>query len=220
MQPAQARRGTSLVAGSSLALGLTLVILALVLTACSGGSSAHATRTSAATPSSSASSTSASPTTTAPPATTAPSSAGATTAPAAPGAGGLPVQPAVPIASPATFTAGVTATVISIEPIDATAALPGEIAGPAVRLTMAVQNGSAAPLDLGNVTVDLQDAAGASATSLSGNGAAPFTGSAQPGGSATGTYVFTLAQNDRTGVRIYVTCNASLPVVVFAGNLS
>lgn len=134
--------------------------------------------------------------------------------------GAASTRPPVGLDGTGVFRAGLTATVTAIEPLTATAALPGEIAGPAVRLTVAVQNGLGTAIDLGNVTVDLQDAAAASATPLSGNGARPLTGSLAPGASTTGVYVFSLAADDRDGVTLYVTASAALPVVVFAGDLS
>ncbi|MHA3703890.1 hypothetical protein ACXR2U_17100 [Jatrophihabitans sp. YIM 134969] len=197
------------------------LVAAVTLTACGGSDPAPAPTTSAAP--SSATPTSAAPSTPSTTAATTSAPSSSPTAPlttAAPPAGGDPGTKApVPIASAATFTPGLTATVITIEPITTTASLPGEIAGPGVRLTLAIQNRSSSPLDLGNVTVDLQDSSGSSATPLTGNGSKPFTGTAAPGGSATGVYVFTLPVDDRSGVRLYVTSKASLPVVVFTGDL-
>lgn len=74
-------------------------------------------------------------------------------------------------------------------------------------------------MDLTSVVVDLTDSAGASAGQLSGPGAAPFTGSVAPGQTATGVYVFSLAQDDRHGDTISVSLTASAPVVVFTGDL-
>lgn len=218
MQPRQASRGTTVVAAGSLVLGIVLTVSIFVLSACGGSSPSVA---STAPVGSSASSSSPAPTTSAPPATTAPATtAPATTAPGTTTPAEPVTRPPVPIAAAATVGPGVTATVITIEPVTATAALPGEIAGPAVRLTLAFQNSGSSPIDLGNVTVDLQDASASSATPLSGNGSAPFSGTAAPGASATGVYVFSLPAADRVGVSLYVTSNADLPVVVFTGDVS
>ena len=122
--------------------------------------------------------------------------------------------------STAAYGNGVTVTVSGVRKINTTAELPGEIAGPGVQLTIVFRNGSSAPIDLGNVVVDLQDAAGVSATSMTATPAKPVSGSLNSGATATGSYVFTLGRNFSSPAHLSVSYSAQAPVVLFSGPIS
>lgn len=126
----------------------------------------------------------------------------------------------VAMTSTAAYGNGVTVIVSGVRKINTTAELPGEIAGPGVQLTIVFRNGSPAPIDLGNVVVDLQDAAGVSATSMTATPAEPVSGSLKSGATATGIYVFTLGRDFPGPAHLSVSYSAQAPVVLFSGPIS
>lgn len=131
--------------------------------------------------------------------------------------------PAAPIARPvgldgvAEFGDGVTARLAGIEAVDVEAALPGEISGPAVRVTVELTNGSAEALSLDNVAVVVQDPAGVPVPSVASPDEKGFSGSLEAGASATGTYTFSLDPVDRGEARLTIKYAADAPTVVFTG---
>jgi hypothetical protein len=95
---------------------------------------------------------------------------------------------------------------------------PGEIAGPAVRVTVVATNDTGAPVLLETVVVDLQYGPDdSSAAPLSGPGAVRFTGELAQGASATGVYVFDVPLDQRGEVSVIVSYLASVSPVVFTG---
>lgn len=81
---------------------------------------------------------------------------------------------------------------------------PGEVGGPALQATVMLRNGGAAPLELSNLQITAQDAAGAPAPGLTGEPAQPFIGQLAPGASATGVLVFQLPTAFRAPLQIAV----------------
>lgn len=129
------------------------------------------------------------------------------------------VVSAAPVALDATSDSG-TGVGVALSGIEATtteAELPGEVAGPGVKVTVTVTNDSAAAVDLGNVVVDLQDSAGTPAIPMT-VGASPFTGSVASGATATATYVFSVPSSYTNPATITVTYAAGAPVAVFTGD--
>lgn len=153
----------------------------------------------------------------------------ATTAGRTPSGGGIdqtvPSRPMVtkaPVAlrSRAEFGGRISARISDITAIKATGQGPGEISGPALRVTFTITNGSSRRLGLGAVTANLTDSTGAPAVSLTGKPAAPFSGSAAPGASRTGVYVFSVATDRRSPVTISLNYAADAAVVLFKGSAS
>jgi hypothetical protein len=136
-----------------------------------------------------------------------------------------PTGPTAPVAEPvaidavATFSPGVTASITDLSPIEVEAQLPGEKSGPAIRVTLRLDNGGPTPIDLSNVAVVLTPTTGVPVAHVSSTTDEPFTESVEPGASATGTYVFGVAPSDREGAQISMKFAADQPTVVFAGNL-
>ncbi len=107
-----------------------------------------------------------------------------------------------------------------VESVQGEARLPGEIAGPAIRVTVRVKNGSSKALDVGNARVSAyygsdQTPAGV----LTAPGGKQFEGKIAPRGEADGVYLFTIPTADRDNVRITVDTAAGVPVAVFAGRM-
>lgn len=129
------------------------------------------------------------------------------------------VRDPVAIDAVADFGDGVTARITSVEPVDAEAFMPGEVSGPGVRLTVALTNGTDAPLDLDLVTVELFDASGRPSTLITPHDVTQLTGALAPGATSDGSYLFTIAVADRSDVEVRVTYAAPNPTVVFQGSL-
>ena len=167
--------------------------------------------------------------------TDAPAATAATTVPGptAPPTTGVPPSPTslvtvpegeIEVADPidtdevADFGTGVTAEIVGLEAVDGVAKLPGEISGPALRVTVRLTNGSDAALALARVQVDLNSGADrAPGLALTEPGAAPFVGELAPGDSADGVYVFGVPADRRDQVRVLVLYSVDAPMVVFEG---
>lgn len=127
-------------------------------------------------------------------------------------------NPPVQLSETANYGNGVTVALTGIESVTTTAELPGEVAGPGVKLTVSIVNGSPSAVDLGNVVVDLQDAAGTPAIFMSASPSSPFTGSVEAGATATGTYVYSVPATYTNPATISVSYSTEVPVVVFVGD--
>jgi hypothetical protein len=105
-----------------------------------------------------------------------------------------------------------------LEAVDGEANGPGELAGPAVRVTVVATNDSPSPVLLESIVVDLTyGAQNTSAAPISGPGALRFSGEVAPGASATGVYVFEVPVDQRGAVSVLVSYAASVSPVVFQG---
>ena len=207
------RRRTAVAAVLGL-LAAVLVVLALT----TGGSDDEPAGAAGATPSATSAAPSAAPTTVAlAPAADTPAPTGPTTDADEPPASLAPV----PLDQPAAVGDGVTARVVSLDAVDATGVGPGNVTGPALRVTVAMTNGTAGALPLGGVAVDL--ASGPElvpASPVNDPSAAPFSGTVAAGGTAQGVYVFSIAAADRADVTLSVGYEAGAPVLVFTGAAS
>ncbi|MGW6175019.1 hypothetical protein ACWF5H_16150 [Arthrobacter sp. NPDC055138] len=128
-----------------------------------------------------------------------------------------PVARAVRLREPADVAGGV-ATISKIEAIEAKAEGIGQIAGPAIRFVVEVQNTSASDLKLDTAEVTVE--AGAQtlpAIRLDGSGTKLFPREVEAGKKASGTFVFLVPEDQRGQVRIYLNYAASESVVAFEG---
>jgi hypothetical protein len=128
-----------------------------------------------------------------------------------------PVAPAVPLQDSADVAGGV-ATISKIEAIQAKVEGIGQIAGPAIRFVVEVQNTSAKELKLDTAEVTVE--AGPQklpATRLDGSGTKLFPDGVAAGETAFGTFVFQVPEELRDQVRIYLNYVASESVVAFEG---
>ena len=129
------------------------------------------------------------------------------------------------VADPVAFDAatdfgnGVGIELTSIDSVEVEGRLPGEISGPGLAITIEITNGSEAEIQLDNVTVDLTDATGASASPATPQGEENLSGPLAVGASTTGTYLFTLRAEDRAGATLRVSYTADAPTVLFTGDL-
>ena len=127
-------------------------------------------------------------------------------------------EPPIALTETADFGSDVTLRISKVEEVRGTARGPGEIAGPALRLTLELKNTSKDPLSLEPLVVALEASRDHTpAPSLTGPDSKPFAGTLAPGRSATGVYVFTVPKADRDVVEVTVSATNDEPVVVFTG---
>lgn len=126
--------------------------------------------------------------------------------------------PAVALDAPAEAGDGITGSLVSIEAIEGTGVGRGNIAGPALRVTVRLTNGTDRSVPLDNVAVELTHGTDAIPTSpLDDPSRAPFGGELEPGAAAEGVYVFRVPADDRGIVSVSVGYRAGAPFMVFSG---
>lgn len=132
---------------------------------------------------------------------------------------GRETQAPVPIEQPADPVKGMTVSLVSIEAIAGEAAGPGEVSGPAIRVTVSVANQTDEDQTLQFAIVNAYYGANLTPanTFQSTGGADPLIGSVAQGKTATGVYVFSVPESQRGNVRIEVDINPDLRVVLFEG---
>ncbi len=208
--------------------GLTAIVIACglscALAACSG--SHHQADAAGSSGSSTSSSPSVTGTTTS---KAGPTVAAPTTAVSAPSVGSIHSTVAsasvhtdapLPVSATADFGTGLTARVTANQKISFSAQLPGEVSGPAAKVTIQFVNNSAAAISLANVVVNDEDAKAVPCTAVQSSPNAPVSGSLAPGKSATGVYVFELPTSYVAPLTVSVSYTTAAPVVLFVGDLS
>lgn len=132
--------------------------------------------------------------------------------------GKQPTRPPVPLTGTADFGTGLTLRVLRIQPVHGQARAPGEIAGPALQLTLQARNSGDEAVSLDGVVVAVDTGADhAPAVALSEPGGDPFRGQLGAGDSARGVYVYAVAPADRADVRITASYTGQAPAVVLRG---
>ena len=122
------------------------------------------------------------------------------------------------IDQPADIVTGVSARVTKIEAVSGVANGPGEIAGPALRVTVEVTNSAEAPFDLSAAIVNLYyGKARTPASMLSGPGVRSFPASVSPGASATGSFVFNVPKAGRGTIQVEFRGSPDASVAIFEG---
>ena len=125
----------------------------------------------------------------------------------------------VEIDEPAEFQGALEARVTSLESIQGEAAGPGEIAGPALRVTIRIENSTSEAVDLSTAIVVLYTGTEETpAVELSGPGRDPLSGRLAPGAATTGVYVFAVGAGERDQVLITVSYSPDEPAVAFEGS--
>jgi hypothetical protein len=129
-----------------------------------------------------------------------------------------PALPEVPLDAPAAVGNGIVATIASVEAIDGTAVGPGNIAGPALRVTVRIENGTAEAVSLDGVAVNLASGTDRTpASPLDDPSRVPFTGMVDPGATAEGVYVFSVPTDARDLITVEVGYQAGAPLLLFTG---
>jgi len=124
----------------------------------------------------------------------------------------------VPLEGQAEVGNGIVATLPGIEAIQGTGVGRGNIAGPALRVTVRIVNGTAGPVSLDGVAVTMAYGSETTpASPLDDPSQRPFAGMLAPGESAEGVYVFQVPSDGRSSVTIEVGYQAGAPLLVFSG---
>jgi hypothetical protein len=224
------------------ALALSLIV-AVVGTACSSGgddpaaTSAPPSAGASTVPSATTTGASTVPTTSASAAvSTSPTSATSATSresapqaspgtPSAVGSGATqPVRPvktkkSVPLDDPAEFGTGLTVRLTDIRAVKAVAQAPGEIAGPALRITVEARNRSSATIPVDRFTVFVTYGKARTPASGLSQGTKPLAGSVRARSSQDGTYVFAVPADEREQVRVEVSYSGKAPTLAFEGSV-
>ncbi|GAB3160514.1 hypothetical protein GCM10027059_08670 [Myceligenerans halotolerans] len=110
---------------------------------------------------------------------------------------------------------------VAIERTEAEPSMPGEIAGPAIRVEVAVINSGAANHALGASVVNLYYGPDRiPASSLSGSGEQDLPDSVPGGQTVTGTYEFGVPEDRTERVLVEIDVDPQLHVALFEGELS
>lgn len=133
----------------------------------------------------------------------------------------LPVKTlrVAPLTGAANFGGGVVGTISSVDAINVTTKLPGEVGGAAIKVTVEIKNDSKRAISLDAVVVNAQDSTAAPAIQVTTPPAEKFYGQLHPGHTATGVYVFTVDKAKRSPVTVSVTYSAAAPVARFKGDV-
>lgn len=116
------------------------------------------------------------------------------------------------------FGTGLVARVTGIDAVEGEAQGPGEIAGPALRVTVELRNttNKAVPLDgaIANLSYGKQRTPG---IPLSGPGVKSFPRTVAAGDTASGRYVYNVAPSEREDIEVTLSYSAEEPTVAFQG---
>jgi hypothetical protein len=128
-------------------------------------------------------------------------------------------KPPVALDEPASFGSGLVARVTGLEAVQGEARGPGETAGPALRVVVEIRNTSGRAVSLARAIVTVSyGREPAPGVALSGPGVRPLAGSVDAGGSATGSYVFGVPEDERTNIQVSISVDAAQPTVLFEGS--
>lgn len=124
--------------------------------------------------------------------------------------------PAAPLDEAAEVAPGLQVRLAGLRSVQVTGRGPGQVSGPAVEVTVEVDNTSGDTLAVDGLSVSLAYA-GTEAGPVDGRPADPVSGPVPAGQTVTGTYVFVVPtdQRDEVTVRVVV---PSQPVAVFTGS--
>jgi hypothetical protein len=126
--------------------------------------------------------------------------------------------PEVPLDAPAAVGNGVVATLPAIDAVEGQASGPGNVNGPALRVTVRVQNGTDQPIALDGVAVNLYHGADRTpASPLDDAAEQPFAGTLAAGQSADAVYVFSVPADVRDAITVEVGYEAGAPLLLFTG---
>ncbi len=129
----------------------------------------------------------------------------------------VPVRSPVPLDEAADFGTGLTVELADIAPVQGVARTSGEVAGPAVEVTVQAVNDSSDAVPLDGVVVFLSYGTDRIPASAFSQGTTPLAGTLAGGSSATGTYVFAVPEDQRDDVRIEISYTGEAPTVAFTG---
>lgn len=128
------------------------------------------------------------------------------------------IKPAVGLDETGDFGTGLTVQLTDIEAVQGVARAPGEIAGPALEVTVEAVNESTEAVSLDGVIVFLSYGEDRIPATDFGGGSAPLGGNLAAGTAATGTYVLAVPEEQRDDVRVEISYTGEAPTVAFIGS--
>ncbi len=119
------------------------------------------------------------------------------------------------------FDTGISVSIDSVKTVEVEAQTPGEVSGTAIVVTVTAENGTdeAQSLESAVVIVTATDDGEPGIGTTAGD-PEPFSGSIEPGKSATGRYVFMLEDAADREISVSVNYAAGEPVAVFTGKVA
>ncbi|MHA6693429.1 hypothetical protein [Homoserinimonas sp. A520] len=130
-------------------------------------------------------------------------------------------KPPAAIDEPAPITPSLTAEIARVEAVDGTARGPGEVAGPSLRVTVTIANSASTDAPLGTTVVSAYYGADLTpAPELREPGGSPLPAMVGAGTTATGVYIFTVPQDERSNVTIMVDYSVDVEPLVFQGDIA
>jgi hypothetical protein len=132
-----------------------------------------------------------------------------------------PALPEVALDAAAAVGNGIVARLPTIEAIEGSGVGPGNIAGPALRVTVRIENGTADAVSLDGVAVNFSYGADHTpASPLDDPSGRPFGGMLAAGEAADGIYVFSVPADARDSVTVEVGYQAGAPLLLFTGRVA
>lgn len=125
----------------------------------------------------------------------------------------------VPLDDTGDFGTGLRVVITAITSVEGKATAPGEIAGPAIRVTIVAQNVSEGDVDLAHVQLFVAYGKDQAPSNNLREGTRALTGVLEPGTAQEATYVFRVPTEKRDRVRIEISYSGDTPVVAFEGPL-
>ena len=126
----------------------------------------------------------------------------------------------VPLNKRADFGTGLTVKISDIDSVKGVARVPGEITGPALRITVVADNNSEAAIDLRSVVVFVTYSQKHTPAIKLSDGTRPLEGRLPADARREGTYVFKVPRDDRDLVRVEVSYSGKAPTISFEGPVS
>jgi hypothetical protein len=136
----------------------------------------------------------------------------------------VPVKPVktkepVPLDKTGDFGTGLSVGLEDIKSVKGAAKAPGEIAGPALKITLQATNDSKKAISLDTVTVAVSYGEDRSPAVELSDGRRPFSGKLGAGDSEKGVYIYTVPTDERDDVRVEVSYTGEAPTVAFEGSV-
>lgn len=124
--------------------------------------------------------------------------------------------PPTPPGQTANFGTGVTVRVSQVQSVNVAYQLPGDVAGPAVSVTLVLTNGGPSAFPANGVAVTATYGNATPASPVLDNGYRPFSGTIGPGATQTGVYPFRVPVADQSTVQVQVAYRSGAPIAVLA----
>jgi hypothetical protein len=115
----------------------------------------------------------------------------------------------------AKLSGGMTAKIVSIDPVTAKAIRAGETAGSAIKVTIALTNTTGKAVSLSQVSVNAYYGSKSTPAVALSDGAKPLHGSLANGATASGVYLYTVPADQRDSAVVTMTDAAGAAVTVF-----